>query len=60
MINIIGFKDWLLCKVLQGRIILFENDNELIPINDITVDGDFMFCRYDPGDIDERIDDFDE
>jgi hypothetical protein len=41
--------------VLQGRIILFENDNELIPINDITVDGDFMFCRYE-----ERVDDFDE
>ena len=56
----IGFKDWLLGKVLQDRIILFENDNELIPINDITVDGDLMFCRYDPRDIDERIDDFEE
>jgi hypothetical protein len=56
----IGFKDWLLGKVLQGRIILFENENELVPINDITVDGDFMFCRYNPRDIDEIIDDFDE
>lgn len=56
----IGIKNWLLGKVLQGRIILFENDSELIPINDITVDGDFMLCRYDPRDIEERFADLDE
>ena len=56
----IGLKDWLLGKVLQGRVILFESDNELTPINDITIDGDFMFCRYDPRDVEERMDDLDE
>ena len=56
----IGIKDWLLGKVLQGRIILFENDNELVPINDITVDGNFMFCRYDPRDVENRMADLDK
>lgn len=56
----IGIKDWLLGKALQGRIIFFENDNELNSINDITFDGDFMFCRYDPRDVEERVDDLDE
>lgn len=56
----IGIKDWLLCKALQGRIILFENDNELIPINDITIDGDFLFCKYDTKDLEERVADLDE
>lgn len=56
----IGIKDWLLGKVLQGRIILFEQDGELIPINDITVDGDFMFCKYDPRDVEERMNDLEE
>ncbi len=56
-----GIKDWLLGKVLNGRIILFETDeNEFIPINDITVDGDFLFCKYDPRDIEERMADLDE
>ena len=54
----IGIKDWLLGKVLNGRIILFENDGELIPINDITIDGSFMFCRYDQRDAEEEIEDF--
>lgn len=57
----LGIKDWLLGKALQGRIILFiKDDTELIPINDITIDGDFMFCRYDPRDVEERMDDLDE
>lgn len=56
----IGIKDWLLGKVLQGRIILFEQDGELIPINDITVDGDFMFCKYDPRDVEDRMADLEE
>lgn len=56
----IGIKDWLLGKALQGRIILFENDNELIPINDITIDGDFLFCKYDTKDLEERVVDLDE
>ena len=54
----IGVKDWLLDKVLQGRIILFENDGELIPINDITIDSPFMFCRYNQRDTEEEIEDF--
>jgi hypothetical protein len=56
----IRIKDWLLGKVLQGRVILFEDDGELIPINDITIDGDFMFCRYDSRDVEERFADLDE
>lgn len=56
----IGVKDWLLGKVLQGRIILFEQDGELIPINDITVDGGFMFCKYDPRDVEEKMNDLEE
>lgn len=56
----IGIKDWLLCKVLQGRIIFFETNEGLIPINDIDIDGDFMFCRYDPRDLEERVADLDE
>ena len=56
----IGIKDWLLSKILQGRVILFENDEQIIPINDITIDGDFMFCRYDPRDVEERLDDLNE
>lgn len=56
----IGIKDWLLSKVLQGRIILFESDEGLIPINDINIDGDFMFCRYDPRDLEDRVADLDE
>ena len=56
-----GIKDWLLGKVLDGRIIIFETDeNEFIPINDITVEGDFLFCKYDPRDIEERMADLDE
>lgn len=56
----IGLKDWLLGKVLQGRVILFENEDKLVPINDITIDGDFMFCRYDQRDVEERFADLDE
>lgn len=56
-----GIRDWLLGKVLNGRIIIFETDeNEFIPINDITVEGDFLFCKYDPRDIEERMADLDE
>ena len=55
-----GIKDWLLCKVLEGRIIVFEHDGELIPINDIAVDGDFMFCKYDPRDVEDRVADLEE
>lgn len=54
----LGIKDWLLTKVLDGRIIIFETDeNEFIPINDITIEGNFLFCKYDPRDIEERMDD---
>lgn len=56
----IGIKDWLLGKVLQGRVIFFENGDKLTPINDITVDGNFMLCRYDPRDVEERVDNLDE
>lgn len=54
-----GIKDWLLTKVLDGRIIIFETDeNEFIPINDITIEGNFLFCKYDPRDIEERMADY--
>ena len=54
-------KNWLLSKGLQGRVIFFvKDDAELIPINDITVDGDLIFCHYDPRDVEERMDDLDE
>ena len=56
----IGIKNWLLGKLLEGRVMLFENNGELTPINDITIENNFLLCRYDPRDIEERFEDLDE
>ena len=39
-------REYLLSKILNGKIVFFEQDNEYKLINDIEFDGDVVICRY--------------
>ena len=39
-------KEWLLARILKGKIVLFEKDNEFQVINDIYFDDGVMICSY--------------
>lgn len=38
-------KEWLLARILKGKIVLFEQDNEFTVINDIYFGDGIVICR---------------
>lgn len=38
-------KEWLLVRILKGKIVLFEQNNEFTVINDIYFDDGVVICK---------------
>lgn len=38
-------KEWLLARILKGKMVFFEEDNEYKLINDIYFDDGVMICK---------------
>lgn len=40
-------REWLLARLLKGRIVLFDNGKAIHRINDIYFDDGVVMCKYD-------------
>lgn len=40
-------REWLLAKILKGRIVLFDDGKTIHRINDIYFDDGVVICKFD-------------